>query len=138
MDASLWTLFISAFVSATLLPGGSEMFVAYLSGDNVYAPILLISVAGLGNTLGGMSSWLLGRIIAIKYTSQDILKAEHQTAIKRIQKWGSPLLLFSWLPVLGDPLCVAAGWMKIHWFYSLCFIALGKFARYAAIVLAIS
>ena len=138
MDTSLWSLFVSAFVSSTVLPGGSEAVLAYLATDNAYSPLLLISIAGIGNTLGGMTSWLIGRIVAIKYSTQDLLKAKHQVAIKRIQKWGSPLLLFSWLPVLGDPLCVAAGWVRIHWFYSLCFIAAGKFARYAIIVWAVN
>jgi len=136
MDTSLWTLFISAFISSTLLPGGSEAVLGYLASEHVYTPLLLICVAGIGNTLGGMSSWLIGRIIAIRYCARDLLKVEHQKAVKQIQRWGTPILFLSWVPVLGDPLCVAAGWLRIHWLSSLLFIALGKFARYGDIVLA--
>lgn len=138
MDASLWSLLVSAFLSSTLLPGGSEAVLIYLATDTSHSALTLLLVAALGNTLGGMTSWGLGRLIAIKYAARELVKPAHQTAVERLQRWGSPLLLLSWLPVLGDPLCVAAGWLRIHWLLSLLFIGIGKTARYAVILFLIN
>ena len=118
---SLWTLFASSFLAATLLPGGSEAVlfgVLKLHPNQVWTAL---AVATLGNTLGGMSSYWIGRLIPQK------------TALKglaRVQQYGTPILLLSWVPVIGDPLCVAAGWLRLSpWLSALC-IAAGKFARY--------
>ena len=134
MDVSLWSLFGSAFLSSTLLPGGSEALLVYLASDAVYTPLTLLSVAAVGNTLGGMTSWGLGRLIAVKVPARGLVKPEQQQAVERIQRWGSPLLLLSWLPVIGDPLCVAAGWLRLHWLLSLVFIGVGKTVRYAVLL----
>ena len=134
MDASLWSLFVSAFLSSTLLPGGSEAILAYLASDATHSLLRLLLVAAVGNTFGGMTSWGVGRLIAIKYSARGLVKPAHQKAIERLQHWGSPLLLLSWLPVIGDPLCVAAGWLRIHWLLSLLFIGVGKTARYAVLL----
>ena len=138
MDASLWSLFISAFLSSTLLPGGSEAVLAYLATDDQHLPLTLLVVATLGNTLGGMTSWGIGRLIAIKFPARGLVKSNHQKAMERLQRWGSPLLLLSWLPVIGDPLCVAAGWLRLHWLLSLLFIGAGKAVRYAVILYVMS
>jgi membrane protein YqaA with SNARE-associated domain len=133
-DWSLWGLFLSAFLSSTLLPGGSEVVLALLAaGEHADRPLLL-AVATLGNTLGGMSSWALGRVIAWRFPARS-LGAREQRAMTRLRRWGSPVLLLSWLPVVGDPLCLAAGWLRIHWLQSMGFIAVGKAARYAALLL---
>ena len=65
MDTSLWSLFGSAFVSSTLLPGGSEAVLAFLVSDDTYSPLTLLLVAAVGNTLGGMTSWGLGWLIMV-------------------------------------------------------------------------
>ena len=134
MDASLWSLFVSAFLASTLLPGGSEAVLAYLATDDQHLPLTLLVIATLGNTLGGMTSWGIGRLIAIRYPARGLVKPAHQKALEHVQRWGSPILLFSWLPVIGDPLCVAAGWLRLHWLLSLLFIGAGKAARYAVIL----
>ena len=134
MDISLWSLFISAFISSTLFPGGSEVVLAYLTSTESNSLVLLIFVATLGNTLGGMSSWLVGRLIAVKYSAEQLENPSQQKAVERIQQYGSPVLLLSWLPVVGDPLCVAAGWLRIHWLWSLLFIGIGKCLRYVVVV----
>jgi len=134
MDASLWSLFVSAFLSSTLLPGGSEVVLAYLASNETHSPLMLLLVAAVGNTLGGMTSLGIGRLIAYKYPARGLVKPAHQQAVDRIQHWGSPLLLLSWLPVIGDPLCVAAGWLRIPWLLSLLFIGVGKTARYAVLL----
>ncbi len=133
MDLSLWALFSGAFISSTLFPGGSEAVLAYLSAASNYSPVSLLLVASTGNTLGGLSSWGLGRLIAWKYPLRE-LKSAHQRAFNYLQCWGTPVLVLSWLPVLGDPLCLVAGWLRMNFFYSLVFIALGKTLRYAVII----
>ena len=131
---SLTLLFFSAFISSTLFPGGSEAVLAYLASDAQYPLLLLVLVATTGNTLGAMTSWGIGWLIAMRYPLRLPEKPAQQQAINRLQKYGSAVLLLSWLPVIGDPLCVAAGWLRIHWFPSLCFIAVGKLLRYIVVV----
>jgi len=133
-DWSLWGLFLSAFISSTLLPGSSEAVLVLIAADSGADKLVLLAVATLGNTLGGMSSWALGRVIAWRFPARRFA-AKEQRAIARLQHWGSPVLLLSWLPVVGDPLCLAAGWLRIHWLPSLVFIAAGKAARYAVLLL---
>ena len=135
---SLWGLFISAFVSSTLFPGGSEVVVAMLTYGQQHDPWLLLGIATLGNTLGGMSTWLLGWLLARRYPPEHIHAARHAGAIARIRQWGAPVLLLSWLPLIGDPLCFAAGWLRINVLLAMIFIAIGKAARYAVIVFLIS
>jgi membrane protein YqaA with SNARE-associated domain len=123
--ASLWTLFVASFLAATLLPGGSEaVFYAVVRAhpDTLW---MALGTASLGNTLGGMSSYLIGRLIP--------QKRRPARALELLQRYGSPALFFSWVPFIGDPLCVAAGWLRIHAGLALLWIGAGKFARYAAI-----
>lgn len=129
----LWGLFISAFVSSTLLPGGSEALLLLLALDGSYDAWLLLGVATAGNSLGGMSSWLLGRWWVMRFPLRQ-LEPGRQRAVERLRRYGSPLLLLSWLPLVGDPLCVAAGWLKISPLWSLHFITLGKGGRYALLL----
>jgi len=131
---SLWLLFFSAFISSTLFPGGSEAVLAYLASEAEHPLFLLVTIATLGNTLGAMTSWGIGRLISIRYSAEKLSKTSQQKAVERIQKYGSPILLLSWLPVVGDPLCVAAGWLRIHWLPCLLFIMLGKLLRYIVVI----
>jgi membrane protein YqaA with SNARE-associated domain len=121
---SLWLLFSSSFLAATLLPGGSEAVlfgVLQLHPEQVWPAL---GVATLGNTLGGMSSYLIGRLLPQK---NDL------PGLPAMRKYGTPALLLSWVPILGDPLCVAAGWLRLNPWLSTLFIALGKFVRYLTI-----
>lgn len=123
MDAStsLTALFVSSFLAATLLPGGSEAVlfgVLKLHPDELWPAL---AVATLGNTLGGLSSYLIGRLIP---------PTQPLKGLDTARRWGSPALLLSWVPLIGDPLCVAAGWLRLNVWWSMLFIALGKFARY--------
>ena len=132
-SVDLWALFVSAFISSTLLPGGSEMVLVGLALQGGRDPAVLVAMATFGNALGGMSSWLIGRVL-------PAWKAEHAAlmkAVERVRRWGSPVLLLSWLPVVGDPLCLAAGWLRIHWLSALVFITVGKAARYAVLAWAV-
>lgn len=131
---SLWFLFFSAFISSTLFPGGSEAVLAYLASEPEASLVILILVATAGNSLGGMSSWGIGRLVSIRYSSEKLSKPSQQKAVKRIQQYGSPILLLSWLPIIGDPLCVAAGWLRLPWLPSLIFITIGKLLRYIVVI----
>lgn len=120
--AALGGLFVSAFVSATVLPGSSELV---LAGILLRDPTVLwpaVWLATLGNTLGGMTSYLMGRVLPAQ--------REASRQVGWLQRWGSPALLLSWVPVIGDALCVAAGWLRIHAGWAAAFLALGKFTRY--------
>lgn len=132
-DLSLWGLFASAFVSATLFPGGSEVVLAALAHAQHYHPWTLLGVATLGNTLGGMSTWLLGWLLARRYPLDRPRQPGQQRAVERLKKWGSPLLLLSWLPVVGDPLCLVAGLMREPLWRFTLLVAAGKAARYAVV-----
>ena len=129
----LGSLFASAFLSATLLPGGSEVVLAFLADADNHHGLLLLVVASAGNTLGGMTSWLIGRLIPPGRLQRPGL----HPSVDRIRKYGRPVLLLSWVPFIGDPLCVAAGWLRVSWQWALLYIALGKTARYAVVLLLI-
>lgn len=120
-EATLWALFTSSFLAATLLPGGSEAALFAVLKLHPGQQWLALGIATLGNTLGGLSSYLIGRVIPQKLTPRGL---------PMLQKYGSPALLLSWVPVIGDPLCVAAGWLRFNPLLATLFIALGKFARY--------
>ena len=131
---SLWFLFFSAFISSTLFPGGSEGVLAYLASNAEQSMFLLIFIATVGNTLGAMTSWGIGKLLSIRYSTKKLSKTSQQKAVVRLQKYGSPLLLLSWLPIIGDPMCVAAGWLRISWLQSLIFITIGKLLRYIVVI----
>jgi len=133
-NADLWGLFISAFISSTLLPGGSEALLLWMQANQHYHPLTLVSVATIGNTLGGMTSWWIGYAFTQHVKTQISAKASTRKAIAWLNKYGMLMLLFSWLPVIGDALCVSAGYLRFHPWYSAFFIGLGKFARYVFLV----
>ena len=128
----LVSLFTSGFLSATLLPGGSEVLLWTLAGRGDHSAGSLIGIAALGNTLGGMSNWVLGWGLA-RYFPTRGPNSKTRRAFDHLRRWGSPALLFSWLPLVGDPLCVAAGWLGINGWLAMGFIALGKTTRYAVL-----
>ena len=133
----LWTLFVSAFVSATLAPGGSEAVLAYLAAKSEWAPSVLLITATAGNTLGALTTWGLGLLSAMGYPVERLMKNRHgQKALDWLRHWGTPALLFSWLPLIGDALCFAAGWLRLPFVASLVAILIGKAVRYAAVIYA--
>lgn len=128
-DASLLGLFLSSFLAATLLPGGSEAVlfaVVRLHPEQMVAALVLATV---GNTLGGMSTYLLARLLPQKGLAQRL--APRLPAIRR---FGAAALLFAWAPIIGDALCAAAGWLRLNWLLSMLWMALGKFGRYVLVV----
>ena len=129
LNEALIGLFTSAFVSATLFPGGSEAVLLALIHHWPEELVLALSVATVGNTLGSMTSYVIGRLFPKKVSGR---------AIEWFERWGVWALLFAWLPVVGDALPVAAGWLRIGWVKSLIFILIGKALRYCALALGFS
>ncbi|RKZ99190.1 MAG: DedA family protein [Gammaproteobacteria bacterium] len=130
---SLLTLFFSGFTSATLLPGSSEALFLLMLAQQSWDAGLLILVAGTGNSLGGITNWLLGLLIRKGLYKKAQKTQESQSYYKAeqwLKKYGAPVLFFSFLPIIGDPLCVVAGLVRIHWLKALLFISAGKFFRY--------
>jgi membrane protein YqaA with SNARE-associated domain len=130
------SLFLSGFLSATLLPGSSEALLAYLAsqGSN---PVALLVAATLGNTLGALVNYLLGRFcLAFRDRRWFPLSA---AALARGEAWftryGVWSLLLSWLPLVGDPLTFVAGILKTRLAVFLILVALGKALRYLAVLL---
>ena len=123
-DASLWSLLAGSFLAATLIPLSSEVMlfaVIRLHPDLAWPAVV---VATIGNTAGGMVSYAMGRWIP------------HQKPIQYealLQRHGAKLLTMAWAPLIGDALCVAAGWLRLRWLPCLGFMALGKCLRYVVL-----
>ena len=128
-EAGLWMLFLSGFLSATLLPGSSEttLIAVIKLGDH---PLwLVITVATIGNTLGGLTNYGLGRLLPDKTSRLE----KNQRALGWLKEYGYWSLLLSWLPFIGDPLCLAAGWLRMNFLWCTAAILTGKALRYMAI-----
>jgi membrane protein YqaA with SNARE-associated domain len=129
---SLGTVFIVSFISATLLPLGSEPVVYGLVTLNPELLWQVIAVATMGNTLGGAVDWWLGygaHKVANKYRHSS----HHVRALDWLKKMGPKACLLAWLPLVGDPLCAVAGWLKLPFWPCLVYMAIGKFARYVVL-----
>ncbi len=124
-SVGLPTLFIISLLSATLLPMGSEpaVFAVIKMNPQLFWPAVLVATAG--NTVGGAISYTMG------YGAKRAFAEEKQTRwFGWLQRFGPKTLLLSWLPVIGDPLCVLAGWLKMSFLQSLFYMAIGKLLRY--------
>lgn len=118
-------LFAASFIASTILPLSSE---AVLFGflrlyPDQFGPAL--ALATLGNTLGGLTSYALGRLLPAR-----TLGKLDPRAVEKLRHYGSPLTFFAWLPVVGDALCVAAGWLRLNWLAVTAFMAAGRLLRY--------
>lgn len=138
MMASCWALgglFLSSFLAATLLPAQSELALAGLLAHDAAAPALLIGVATLGNTLGSLVNWLLGRW-AHRLGERPWFPVKGD-ALRKAEAWyhryGRWSLLLSWMPVIGDPLTLAAGLLREPLLPFLLLVGLAKLGRYLAI-----
>lgn len=143
----LSTVFLVAFVSATLLPLGSEPAVFGLIKLNPAMFWPAIVVASAGNTLGGAVSWWMG-LGAHKawHTARQLGRdapaqpaparrprelSRHERIVRVwLRRWGARACLLSWLPVVGDPLCAVAGWLRLPFWPCIAYMAIGKFLRY--------
>ena len=125
-DTGLAALFAAAFVSATVLPANSEiMLLAVLRAfPERFAEAIL--VATVGNTLGGMTTYGLGRLVPER-------KVPSARAVAWVRRYGAWALLLSWVPIVGDAMCAAAGWLRVGVVPALAAMAVGKLARYLAV-----
>ena len=135
-EFGLSTVFVVAFVSATLLPVGSEPAVFGLIKLNpeLFWPAVLVATAG--NTLGGAVSWWIG-LGAHKAVDRARGSRTEVRALAWLKRFGARACLLSWLPVVGDPLCAVAGWLKLPFWPCLVYMAIGKFARYVTMTVAL-
>lgn len=129
----LLVLFLLSFLAATLLPLGSEWFLIVLLQKAEYAPIVPVLIAGIGNSLGGYTNYIIGRLGSTFLIGRvlRLTEKEIERAMILYKKWGSWSLLFSWLPIVGDPLCLIAGVLKIHQGLFAALVFSGKMLRYA-------
>ncbi|WP_137895124.1 YqaA family protein [Ramlibacter sp. 2FC] len=125
----LSTLFLVAFVSATLLPMGSEpaLFGLVKLNPELFWPGVLVATAG--NTLGGAVSWWMG-LGAHRMVDRVRHSPTHLRALDWLERLGPKACLLSWLPAVGDPLCAVAGWLKLPFWPCMVYMAIGKFMRY--------
>lgn len=130
-------LFASAFISATLFPLGSEALLIYdiKEGYNIY---LLLFFATLGNTLGSVLNYYLGLKGEEYLVHKKFIKEKHIKVSKKFfDKFGAFSLLFSWLPIIGDPITFVAGILKYNFKKFLLLVVLAKFSRYLFLALVI-
>ncbi len=121
----------ASFIAATLLPLSSEVVLfGYLKLHPDQAA-LAIALATLGNTAGGMTTYLMGRLVPER--TQEKLDAR---AMKWLHRYGAGATFLAWLPVIGDALCLAAGWLRLNWMAVLCLMAAGRLGRYLVIAYA--
>jgi membrane protein YqaA with SNARE-associated domain len=124
MDALLG-LFAASFVAATLFPLPSEAALfAYLKTHPEHM-VLGVAIATLGNTMGGMTTYLVGRLLPNRQLNARALRVLH--------RWGAPATFFAWLPLVGDALSAAAGWLRVNWLAALVFMAAGRLSRYIVV-----
>ena len=130
-------LFASSFISATLFPLGSEALLIYdiKEGYNIY---FLVFFATIGNSLGSIVNYFLGLkgeeyLVHKKFLNEKYIKVSK----KFFDKFGAFSLLFSWLPIIGDPITFVAGILKYNFKKFLFLVVIAKFSRYLFLALII-
>lgn len=136
-EYGLSTVFVVAMVSATLLPAGSEWVVLGLLKLNPSLFWPTIWVATAGNTLGGAISWWMGYGAERVYEEVKHRKPSEARALQWLRRFGPKACLLAWLPVVGDPLCAVAGWLRLPFWPCVLYMAIGKFARYVTMTAAL-
>ena len=130
-ELGLWGLGLSAFLAATILPLSSELVLSalLLAGEDQFT---IIIIATVGNVLGSLLNYLLGRwgSDSILHRVLKLSTTQIDRAKTQFNRYGLWSLLFAWLPIIGDPLTFIAGIMKVKLWLFLLLITLGKFGRY--------
>ena len=129
-------LFLSAFVSASLLPGSSEAALLALLVAEQGNAALLVAVATIGNVMGSLANWVLGRLLSkTRHSSRlPVGPDAYQRAIGWFRRYGAWCLLLSWVPVVGDPLTLVAGLLRVRLIPFLLLVSICKAGRYVAIL----
>ena len=131
-SVGLPAIFVVAFVSATILPMATEpvLFGFVKLNPELFWPAIV--VATIGNTLGGMVTYYMG------YGAHELLAHDKPSVhLRWLQRLGAPVLLLSWVPLIGDALCAMAGWLRLAWRPVLLWMALGKFIRFVVMTTAL-
>lgn len=134
LEYGLPALFVVSLLASSILPLGSEwLLVAMIIQGHAFLPVVLI--ASLGNYLGACTTYMIGRWGAVFLTTRLLHLDDKQ--LSRAQalynRYGIWSLLFSWLPVVGDPLCLLAGTFRLHFLPFSLLVASGKMARYSLV-----
>lgn len=134
--AAYAALALSAFTSATLLPGSSEATLLTLLALERGEPLALVAVATSANVLGSLVNWVLGRFLAAFRDRRwfPVDERSYNRAVDWYQRYGVWSLLLAWLPVVGDPLTVVAGTLRIGFTRFVVLVSIGKSARYVVLV----
>ena len=122
-DLSLVGLFVVSFLSASVLPGSSELVFITMLINKIAPDSTILWVATVGNTLGGVTTFFVGRFISSS-------RLPNERVLLWTEKWGGFSLLFSWVPFLGDVICLTAGWLRTGVILSLLCLTTGKLIRY--------
>lgn len=128
-SVGLSSVFIISFVAATLLPLGSEpaVFAVIKANGALFWPVIM--VATLGNTLGGAVDYWMG------YGAKQVFARERSSSwFGWLERYGAKTMLLAWVPGIGDPICTLGGWLKLPFWPSLMYMAIGKFLRYILVV----
>ena len=129
------SLFIISFLAATILPFSSELTLAGLMATSSYDNLFLLIIASLGNIFGSVVNWILG------FYSRNLSKkkwfpfknAQIEKSSKWFKRFGRWTLLFAWVPIIGDPLTLVAGLLRVKFIEFLILVSIGKVSRYVAI-----
>lgn len=130
-----FSLFVSGFLAATLLPALSEITLSALLLEG-YSALGLWSAATLGNSLGACANWLIGRYLRHfeEHRYFPLSKKRLEQADRLFNHYGKWSLLFAWLPIVGDPLTLIAGTTRLNFWIFLTLVMLGKGLRYAVVI----
>lgn len=124
-QTGLLAVFLVAFISATLLPMGSEPLVFAMVKAHPDLFWLIVAIATVGNTLGGVVNYAMG------YGAKNVFaKEKHYRWLGWLRAYGAKTLLLAWLPIIGDPLCALGGWLKLPFWPCVAYMAIGKLLRY--------
>jgi membrane protein YqaA with SNARE-associated domain len=126
------TLFVVSFLASTLLPLGSEWLLVMMLASG-YEPLAAVAVASAGNYLGAVTTYLIG-MYGGAWLVINVLRVSPEQQVRardHYRRYGVYSLFFSWLPIVGDPLCMVGGVLRINFWLFTLLVASGKFVRYA-------
>ena len=129
------TLFLLSFLAATILPFSSELTLVGLIASSNYDNLLLLIFASFGNVLGSVVNWALG-FYSRNFTTKKWFPFK-ETQIEKSSAWfrkfGKWSLLFAWIPIVGDPLTLVAGLLRVRFLDFIILVAIGKVSRYLVV-----
>ena len=140
MEAGLVSLFAGSLLASTIVPGGVEVLLYYLYQSGNYTFTELLVVATAGNTIGGIITFMMGMLLNKGLSGlgwqkriEQFFKLENRS-LQRVRRWGIPVLFFSWMPIIGDPLVLAGGYLRLPVMGSVLMIFFSKFSRYLVLL----